>query len=178
MGKGAYRRAAAGVNERFAHEVAHQWWGHGVRTPSFSEQWLSESFAEYCSAFFLRRVAGHEAYDSFLRRWRRGAGETKGSVPILLAHRLHAKNDQIQAERLRTQLLYGKGPLVLAAIHREIGDEAFLTFLASVQAALGGQAATTRRVEEVLEAVTKRDWTPFFDRFVRGTEIPEVPSEK
>jgi len=174
MGKGAYRRSAAGVNERFAHELAHQWWGHGVRMPDLGEQWLSESFADYCSAFFMRKAAGEKAYDLYVTRWRTRAGETKGSVPILLAQRLRAKNDQIQAERLRTQLLYDKGPLVLAAIHREIGDEAFLTFLASVQATLGGQAGTTRRVEDVLEAVTRKDWTPFFDRYVRGVEIPEV----
>ncbi len=178
MGKGAYRRSAAGVNERFAHELAHQWWGHGVRMPSLSEQWLSESFAEYCSAFFIRKAAGMQGYDLYLNLWRTRAGETRDSVPILLAHRGRAKNDQIHAERLRSALLYAKGPLVLAAIHREIGDEAFLTFLATVQSTLGGQVGTTRRVEEVLEAVTRKDWTPFFDRYVRGTEIPEVPATK
>jgi aminopeptidase N len=178
MGKGAYRRSAAGVNERFAHELAHQWWGHGVRMPDHSEQWLSESFAEYCSAFFIRQAAGRAAYDLYLTRWRTRAGETKDSVPILLSHRLRAKNDQIQGERLRTRLLYDKGPLVLAAIHAEIGDEAFLTFLSSVQATLGGNVGTTQRVEEVLEAVTKKDWTRFFDRYVRGTDIPLVPAAK
>jgi aminopeptidase N len=119
-----------------------------------------------------------QAYDLYLNVWRTRAGETRDSVPILLAHRLRAKNDQVQAERLRSQLLYAKGPLVLAAIHREIGDEAFLTFLAAVQTTLGGQIGTTRRFEEVLEAVTQKDWTPFFDRYVRGMEIPEVPAAK
>ena len=178
MGKGAYRRAAAGVNERFAHELAHQWWGHGVRMPSLSEQWLSESFAEYCSAFFIRRVAGSQSYDLYLNLWRTRAKETKGSVPILLAHRLRARSDQLQAERLRSQLLYARGPLVLAAIHAEIGDEAFLTFLSNVQSTLGGGNGSTRQVEEVLEAVTEKDWTPFFDLYVRGEAIPEVPSAK
>jgi Aminopeptidase N len=163
------------VNERFAHELSHQWWGNGVRLPDLSEQWLSESFAEYCSAFFIRQAAGKQAYDLYLTRWRSRAAQTKETVPLLLAHRLRAKNDQIQAGNLRTWMLYDRGPLVLAAIHREIGDEAFLTFLSSVQSTLGGKVGTTKRVEEVLEAVTRRDWTPFFDRFVRGTEIPTVP---
>ncbi|MBP7677846.1 MAG: hypothetical protein KBB14_16150 [Thermoanaerobaculia bacterium] len=175
MGTGPYRRSAAGVNERFAHELSHQWWGNGVRLPDLSEQWLSESFAEYCSAFFIRQAAGKEAYDLYLTRWRSRAAQTKETVPLLLAHRLRAKNDQVQAGNLRTWMLYDRGPLVLAAIHREIGDEAFLTFLSSVQSTLGGKVGTTKRVEEVLEAVTRRDWTPFFDRFVRGTEIPTVP---
>jgi len=35
-----------GVNERFAHELAHQYWGHVVKMPSGDEQWLTESFAE------------------------------------------------------------------------------------------------------------------------------------
>ena len=175
MGTGRYRRAAAGVNERFAHELSHQWWGNGVRLPDLSEQWLSESFAEYCSAFFIRQAAGKEAYDLYLTRWRSRAAQTKETVPLLLAHRLRAKNDQAQADNIRTWHLYDRGPLVLAAIHREIGDEAFLTFLSSVQSTLGGKVGTTKRVEEVLEAVTGKDWTHFFDRFVRGTEIPTVP---
>ena len=175
MGTGQYRRAAAGVNERFAHELSHQWWGNGVRLPDLSEQWLSESFAEYSSAFFIRQAAGKEAYDLYLTRWRSRAAQTKETVPLLLAHRLRAKNDQVQADKLRTWLLYDRGPLVLAAIHREIGDEAFLTFLSSVQSTLGGKVGTTKRVEEVLEAVTGKDWTPFFDRFIRGNEIPTVP---
>jgi len=175
MGTGRYRRAAAGVNERFAHELSHQWWGNGVGLPDLSEQWLSESFAEYCSAFFIRQAAGKEAYDLYLTRWRSRAAQTKETVPLLLAHRLRAKNDQVQADSIRTWLLYDRGPLVLAAIHREIGDEAFLTFLSSVQSTLGGKLGTTKRVEEVLEAVTRKDWTPFFDRYVRGTEIPTVP---
>ena len=175
MGTGLYRRAAAGANERFAHELSHQWWGNGVGLPDLSEQWLSESFAEYCSALFIRQAAGKDAYDLYLTRWRSRAAKTKETVPLLLTHRLRAKNDQVQADNIRTWLLYDRGPLVLAAIHREIGDEAFLTFLSSVQSTLGGRLGTTKRVEEVLEAVTRKDWTPFFDRFVRGTEIPTVP---
>jgi hypothetical protein len=33
-----------GINERFAHEIAHQYWGHVVKMPSFEEQWLTESW--------------------------------------------------------------------------------------------------------------------------------------
>ena len=32
-----------GVNEMFAHEVAHQYWGIAVKMPSAEEQWLTES---------------------------------------------------------------------------------------------------------------------------------------
>ena len=34
-----------GVNARFAHEIAHQYWGTVVKMPSLEEQWLTESFA-------------------------------------------------------------------------------------------------------------------------------------
>ena len=29
-----------GINERFAHEIAHQYWGIVVKMPSHEEQWL------------------------------------------------------------------------------------------------------------------------------------------
>jgi hypothetical protein len=41
---------SGGVNQRFAHEIAHQYWGTVVKSPSREEQWLEEAFAEYCAA--------------------------------------------------------------------------------------------------------------------------------
>ena len=42
-----------GINERFAHEIAHQYWGHVVKMGSIEEQWVTESFAEYSSSLVI-----------------------------------------------------------------------------------------------------------------------------
>ncbi|HEX2059402.1 MAG TPA: M1 family aminopeptidase, partial [Thermoanaerobaculia bacterium] len=47
-----------GINHRYAHEIAHQYWGHVVKMPSGEEQWLTESFAEYSSALLINKMKG------------------------------------------------------------------------------------------------------------------------
>ena len=55
-----------GVNERFAHEIAHQWWGHAVRWPNSNERWISESFAEYCAGLMVKRAQGKGRFDNLV----------------------------------------------------------------------------------------------------------------
>ena len=37
-----------------AHELAHQWWGHGVTGQNYHERWISEAFAQYAAALWVR----------------------------------------------------------------------------------------------------------------------------
>ena len=64
---------SGGVNERFAHEIAHQYWGARVKMPSHEEQWLTESFAEYSAALFIKAGKGEAEYKSLVNHWRPGA---------------------------------------------------------------------------------------------------------
>src|SRR5262249_45596422 len=73
-----------GVNERFAHEIAHQYWGHVVKMPSFEEQWLEESFAEYCAALFLKTFRSQSTYNSLVSHWKSQASDAADSSAIPL----------------------------------------------------------------------------------------------
>jgi aminopeptidase N len=59
-----------GVNHRFAHEIAHQYWGHVVKMPSTEEQWITEAFAEYSSSFVIRQMKGQGAYAAMVSTWK------------------------------------------------------------------------------------------------------------
>ena len=73
----------------------------------------------------------------------------------------------------RTFLLYSKGPWVLDAVRREIGDKPFLVFLNSCQATFRWKFGSTKMVQAVLEGVTKKDWKRFFDDNYWGTGMPK-----
>src|SRR5262249_29239509 len=77
-----------GINDRFAHEIAHQYWGQVVKMPSIEEQWLTESFAEYSAAVFLKAFRGQGTYDHLLRHWKSDGGSAADASPIPLANRL------------------------------------------------------------------------------------------
>ncbi len=164
---------SGGVNERFAHEIAHQYWGHVVKMPSDEEQWLSESFAEYSAALFMRAARGEAEYRSIIGHWGPGARLATDKAPIPLANRVYLANDTTTQLAIRTGLLYQKGPLLLHALHRELGDETFLTFLKSYQKSFRWKFGSTRTIASFLQFMTKRDYMPFFERYYWGTEMPK-----
>ena len=164
-----------GVNERFAHEIAHQYWGHAVKMPSNEEAWLSESFAEYSAALFHPGGQGGadvqdagrplEGPGAAVRAtWRR----SRMADRVVIVERQHRSSTPSA-----TGLLYDKGPLLLASLHKQLGDDAFLTFLKSFQKSFRWKFGSTKKVQGLLEFMTKKDFGPFFDAYYWGTAMPK-----
>src|SRR5262249_27167967 len=170
------RAYSQGVNERFAHEIAHQYWGHAVKMPNEDEQWLSESFAEYCAALFLKQAKGEglliesasTSYDRLHAYWKRGASDAGDSAPIPFANRVAYPGDPIAATRIRTGLLYGKGVLLLADLHRRFGDARFLDALKAYQDAFRWKFGSTKTFQSLLESRTRSDLEEFFRKYYWG----------
>jgi aminopeptidase N len=162
-----------GVNERFAHEIAHQYWGHVVKMPSAEEQWITESFAEYSAAIFIKASKGDATYDSIEKHWRRRALDATDAAPIPLANRVWLANDPRMRFLIRYGLLYNKGPILLAALHKQLGDEVFLTFLKSYQKSFRWKFGSTKSMAALLQYMTKKDFSPFFEANYWGTAMPK-----
>jgi len=159
-----------GINERFAHEIAHQYWGHVVKMPSAEEQWLTESFAEYSAALAVKKFQGNGKYDRLVQTWKTNANDYAKFAPIPLANDI--SGDEEVAYLARTFLLYAKGPYLLYTLHKELGDNAFLTFLKSYQKSFRWKFGTTKDVAGLLQFITKKDYMPFFDQYYWGTAMP------
>ena len=56
-----------------AHEIAHQWWGHGVGWENYHDQWLSEGFAQYFATLYANKFRGDDVFQGVLKRMRRWA---------------------------------------------------------------------------------------------------------
>jgi len=164
---------SGGVNERFAHEIAHQYWAHVVKMPSHEEQWLTESFAEYSAALFIKAAKGEREYKSLVNHWTFGARQATDKAPIPLANRVYVADDVRTQFFTRTGLLYEKGPLLLYALHQELGDQTFLTFLKSYQKSFRWKFGSTKTVVGLLNFLTKKDYNPFFDANFWGTGMPK-----
>jgi hypothetical protein len=160
-----------GINERFAHEIAHQYWAYVVRMPSEEEQWLTESFAEYSAALALRKLKGESSYNRLVSTWRGRAKDGASVAPIPYANRI--EGDRRTSFIERSALLYNKGPLLLYALHKELGDTQFLTFLKSYTRSFNFKFGTTNGVAGLLQFMTKKDYKPFFEKYFWGTAIPD-----
>jgi hypothetical protein len=174
LGDNLSKMFSKGINQRVAHEIAHQYWGHVVKMPTQEEQWITESFAEYCSALMMLKTKGQGqgAFDSLVEQWERGAKVSAHISSIFTANQIGDLAMPSQAAQARTHLIYDKGALVLYRLHKDIGDAAFFRFLMTLQSGLNFKFATTLDLIDALKAVTKKDMTPFFDSFFWGTAMP------
>jgi hypothetical protein len=161
-----------GINERFAHEIAHQYWGHVVKMPSGTETWISESFAEYSSALLIRKMKGEGAYKSMVATWKANANDATSASPIPYAGRLIIPSEPRDGFMKRTALVYDKGAYLLSQIHKEVGDQVFYSFLKSYQKNFEWNFGTTNNVQALLQFITKKDHAPFFDQYYWGTGMP------
>ncbi len=159
-----------GINRRLAHEVAHAWWGHVAKLAAEEDQWVSESVAEYYSAFALGQMKGKEEFDAAFRDWKRWANEVAERGTLYLANHLSGED----ADEQRYRLLYGKGPLMLHALRHEVGDNTFFTILKSYLRSFHFKPATTRDFIGITNFITKQDYAPFFDRYLFGTGKVDV----
>lgn len=169
------RAYTKGVNQRFAHEIAHQYWGTVVKMGSDEEQWLTEAFAEYSSALLIKQMEGASAYGVLLNNWKADASDAGSVAPIPLANRVVEPWQPSMTSVHRVGLLYGKGPYVLAALHKQLGDEKFLNVLRTLQGRYAWRFLTTNDVESVAAHFDPdHDYHAFFQKYYWSTEMPSV----
>lgn len=166
------RLASQGVNARYAHEMAHQWYGNLVGWASPYDNWLSESFAEYLSYLFMEKIGGKRKAEQQMDIWKAGTKESSAHASIYGAASLTTPFGGIHY----ANLLYGKGPLVLHALRKEVGDGVF--FKALKLTAMAAQKMKIKALTEdfilILNKITGKDWHPWFDDYVYGLKDPKV----
>jgi len=162
------QRFSRGSNARLAHEVAHTWWGHVGMMSGPESQWLSESMAEYFSAFAMSRLNRPSAMDHARHNWRRISHSVHDHGSIYLANQLSGYN----AGRDRIGLLYGKGPLVLDALRKKLGDREFFTVCRSLLTSFPFRHLYTRQFIGLTNLVKQRDFGPWFSKYLLGTAWP------
>ncbi|HEV7243076.1 MAG TPA: M1 family aminopeptidase [Thermoanaerobaculia bacterium] len=166
-----------GVNLRVAHELAHMYWGHSVKAASSEEVWIHEAFSEYSAALFMKEAGRPNDYTKAFNAWKSGAKDATNITNIPWSNRLQSGAADDGDFIARTNLVYNKGAYLLAALHREMGDEQFLTFLKSYQRSFKGKFGTTADVMGLLQFMTKKDYAPFFEQYYYGTAMPEVKAK-
>src|SRR5687767_13269498 len=57
-----------GIVSLVAHEIAHQWFGDSVTQSTWSDLWLSEGFATYFAALFIRHTDGERAFSDYMMK--------------------------------------------------------------------------------------------------------------
>lgn len=162
-----------GINARFAHEIAHQYWGAQVKMPSPEEQWVTEAFAEYSAALFMARAKGKDYFEGMQTEWWNGAKENSGFGTIPFANELQNESVQYDSEKARFDLIYYKGAHLLHDLHEQVGHQTFVTFLRSAQASFKWKFTNTENLAGMLRHITKQDFSDYFEKNYWGLGLPK-----
>jgi len=154
-----------------AHELAHQWWGHGVSGLNYRERWISEGLAQYAAALWVRRAQGEEAFASILERMSQWVRRRNDRGPIHLGARLgHIKADP----KTFRAIAYNKAAYVLHMLRGIIGSEPFAAALTTLQSERRFERIGTADLRAALERESGKDLGAYIEAWIYGTDLPSL----
>ena len=158
-----------------AHEVAHQWWGNGVRPGSYRDAWLSEGLATFSALWYLQALRKrNDEYFRFLDEYGRNIRGNRDAGPIGIGYR-NASPDTPYAYQA---MIYEKGAWVFHMLRTMMLDlqtrkeDRFTEMMRDFYASHRGKFATVDDLQRVAERHTGLPMGWFFDQWVTGTAIP------
>jgi aminopeptidase N len=154
-----------------AHELAHQWWGQGTAPATYRERWLSEAWAQYAAALWVRERHGEPTFRRMLDRMASWAFRFDAEGPIHLGQRLGAfRHDS----RIFRAVVYDKGAWVIHMLRGVVGDEAFFAGARAVLERRRYAMASSEDLRLALEKSSGRDLRPYFSRWIEDTGLPRL----
>lgn len=149
-----------------SHELAHQWFGDKITCGSWSDIWLNEGFATYCTGLFYKHVA-----TAWWRPWREDMINTITSLPDGSVY----NSDTTDVNRIfSSRLSYKKGAFLLHMLTWKLGEadftQAIRNYLEDIN--LTYNYATTPSLINHLEQVSAIDLTEFFNDWFYGEGYP------
>ncbi|HPR64023.1 MAG TPA: M1 family aminopeptidase [Thermoanaerobaculia bacterium] len=158
-----------GANERFSHEMAHQYFGHSVHSASYEDSWLIEALAEYMAGVFLSKTRQKNDLRQMYNHWYARSKDATEKASIYGLFLLTGEN----AGTYQHALIYAKGPVVIQALKEELGFKTFWTVLRSFLKSFQHQKVTTEDFIGLINYITKKDWHPFFEKYIYGLDLPK-----
>ncbi|MEZ4387891.1 MAG: M1 family aminopeptidase [Candidatus Krumholzibacteriia bacterium] len=144
-----------------AHELAHQWWGDLVTCADFHHIWLNEGFATWSEAYWHEQHEGWAAYMDELRDNKYTGGGT-----------IYVENPDDFSTIFDLDLTYNKASWVVHMLRGVMGDAGFFAGLQLYRERFAYASATTEDLQAVMEEVSGRDLTAFFQQWIYGEGYP------
>ena len=154
-----------------AHEIAHQWWGHGVGWQNYHDLWLSEGFAQYFATLYANKFRGDEVFQGVLKKMRRWALNESDQGPVHLGYRVgHIKNDG----RAFRAVIYNKAAMVLHMLRLMLGDDVFFNGVRRFYLSSRFRKVGSEDFRFAMQEESGRDLQRFFERWIYNASLPQI----
>jgi aminopeptidase N len=153
-----------------AHEIAHQWFGNCVSEQDWAHIWLSEGFATYFSALYIREAYGQKAFEELM-------SQDKLQV-FQFASRAWDKTvvDSLEIEliNLLNPNSYEKGSWILHMLRQETGEVFFWQGIRRYYQRFQNGNATTADFKKTMEETSGKDLSWFFHQWLYLPGYPRL----
>jgi aminopeptidase N len=127
------------------HELAHQWFFNLVGNDVLNEPWLDEALAQFATLAYFEEAYGTSGAEGFhealQERWRR---VQEAEIPIGMPVGAYTPQEY-------GAIVYGRGPLFLEELRKEMGRATFADFLRDYVRSNRWQIATTEDFRSLAE---------------------------
>jgi aminopeptidase N len=174
--QGTYRELLDGDKEStIAHELFHQWFGDYVTAESWSNITVNESFAAFSEILWKQHDVGIDAADrTRYEKLNTYLGTARNGVsPTLVRFNYNDKEDVFD------NISYPKGAVILYALMKQMGTDAFLSGLNRYLTTNAYKNGEAHQLRLAFEEVSGKDWSPYFNQwyFAGGHPILDVKYE-
>ncbi|HTF27409.1 MAG TPA: M1 family metallopeptidase [Flavitalea sp.] len=152
-----------------AHEIAHQWFGDMATETKFAHLWLSEGFATYMTALYMKNKYGRDTFLVMLKKDRLRV--TKFAKTY---HQPVVDTSVTDYMKLLNANSYQKGGWVLHMLRTMMGDSSFYRSIRKYYATYSGKNAGTDDLRRIMEEVSGKKLQPFFQQWLYTPGNPEL----
>lgn len=154
----------------YAHEIAHQYFGHLAVPATQEDFWIAESFSELFAAMYVGAAFSPDDYAVRMKEARK-----RWEQDVVRSELAPASLSLAYDSPAQTDVVYRYGPFVLGEMLRKrIGTEAFFQALDAGLRERPNTPVTSERVQAWFEDASGQDLEPFFDFWVHGGFVPDV----
>lgn len=159
--------SGTGVGMKFdfiiVHETGHEWWGNNISMKDAADMWIHESFTNYSENLFVEYHFSKQEAEDYVIGCRR---LVRNDTPIIGKYH---RNQSGSGD------MYYKGGNMLHTLRHIINDdEKWRGILRGLNKTFWHQTVTTEQIENFLAEHSGLELKPFFDQYLRTTQIPEL----
>lgn len=147
------------------HEIGHQYFYGLLASNEFEEAWLDEGFTSYAEDKLMEHEFGVAPNLAVEGSYMTDPAPLKLAAWEYKDHRHYAEN------------VYMRSKLVLLAIEKQVGEKTMHRIMRTYTQKYRFKHPTTADFQRVVEQVTKRKWTDFFNQYVYGNQMADFAVE-
>jgi hypothetical protein len=148
------------LESAIAHEVGHQWFYNVVGNDQVDEPWVDEAIVQYLTGLYYLDVYGTDAFESYSDSWYgRWEQVEMADIPIGLPAGTYEGREY-------GAIVYGRGPIFVAALAEEMGQKTFDEFLRDYYQTHKWGIGTSDSFRQLAEQHCQCDLTDLFEEWV------------